>query len=660
MKEAILSYQIERRFTKDEILEMYLNQIFFGNTAYGLAAAAKEYFHKAVGDLSVGEAAMLAGLPKAPSQYSPIRNRSLADRRQRYVLRRMVEAGFLTQEAGEKALREEIRVYPAQSNNIYHAPFFAAEVRRWVLETWRDISLDRDGLQITTTLDLGMQEASDSAVRRGLRIVDKRRGWRGPVELLEPEVSLFRTRYGKTELGEVVASEPFYVLVLSVDRARHKAKFSSGSFEGEVDLTPAWATRRISPDDRVIPVVVDQVIKPGHVIEISQEASEEATRFVLDQTPELEGALMISEPSTGEVRAMVGGYSYRRSQFNRVTQSLRQPGSAFKPIVYLSAVDGFDYTPATIVHDTPRTFRVGDETWTPGNFDESFLGPITLRNALEKSRNLVSADIISRIGVDPVIQYARRLGVTSPLGRNLSLSLGSSEVTLLELVRAYGVFAAKGVLVDTALVSRVLNREGEVIYDIEHERLSRAHQVIRPSSAFIMANMMKGVIESGTGTRVKALKRPVAGKTGTSNDQMDAWFVGYTPSLVCGVWAGFDTKRQIGDKQTGGVVAAPIFLDAMKTILDDADARAVGDLNSEAQAEAQRLGIEFTPHEAPPPLDFSVPDGVEPIWINKTTGTRVEPGSQGAFLEYFLKGTEPSTGSGGETKVESYLNSPDL
>lgn len=381
---------------------------------------------------------------------------------------------------------------------------------------------------------------------------------------------------------------------------------------------------------------------------------------ILDQTPEVEGAITLLDPHSGKVLTAIGGYSYQRSVFNRATQSLRQPGSTFKPLIYLSAVDGFKYTPATIVYDQPRTFRVGDEFWTPANFDEQFMGPITLRVALEKSRNLVSVDIVSRIGIDAPIQYAKRLGISSKLGRNLSLSLGSSEVTLLELTRAYGVFAAKGVLFDSVFITNIKDRNGNILYDFEAEKLNRAQQVISPGSAFIMANMMKGVVDHGTGYRVKEIGRPVAGKTGTSNDQMDAWFIGYNPSWAAGVWVGFDLKQTIGDKETGGRAAAPIWLYLMSDFLKYQDDLAYKKLVEDSKAEADRLGIAYVAPEQLQPLDFSVPDGVDPLWIDKATGLLSDPAAPGAMLEYFIRGTEPAQSLSEAPDTSSYLESPDL
>ena len=458
------------------------------------------------------------------------------------------------------------------------------------------------------------------------------------------------------------------------------AKVKIGAQDYQVDLNEAgWAKKFLEKDDTTRFASPADMVKPGDLIEVAlrrpmstasaKGQDKTPLRVMLDQTPEIEGALVLIDPRSGAVRAMGGGYDYNQSQFNRVTQSLRQPGSTFKPVLYLAAIDKYNYTPSTIMMDQARTFRVGDTFWTPANFDEKFLGPITLRTALEKSRNLVSADIVSRIGVDAAIQYARMLGITSPLGRNLSLSLGSSEVTPLELTRAYSVFAAKGVLFDSVFVTRIKDRFGNVLYDNDVEGSSKARQVISENSAFVMANMMRGVVDHGTGYRIKELGRPVAGKTGTSNDQMDTWFIGYTPTWVCGVWVGFDQKKQIGPKETGGVVAAPIWLYFMRDFLERSSAAAVDGLERDAKAESERLGIEYIPPKVTEQLDFAVPEGVEPFWINKSTGAKLSQGTPGAFLEYYLKGTAPdeyphiggeSGEEEGEASTSSYLESPDL
>ena len=671
VKEAILSYRIEKRLSKDEILEIYLNQIFLGNNAYGIKAAAKAYFRKELSEITLGEAAMIAGLPQAPSRYSPFLHFDKAKRRQKYVLGQMVRAGFITPQQAEDAERERIKVYPSDNQNIYHAPYYISEVRKILGEKWRDINFDREGLQVYTALDLSAEKFAADSLRKGLKEVDKRRGWRGPLSFIEgASVEKFKKTYGAQIPQNLVPGVVYPALVTEVSKTQGTAKVDLGIFSETISLKDAgWAKKKLARDDSISWLRVEDLAHVGDVIEVSEEIvspsakKEDAMpkpRLIFDQTPEIEGALVLLDPDSGKVLTAQGGYSYQRSVFNRATQALRQPGSTFKPVVYLSALDGFKYTPSTIVYDTPRTFRVGDEFWTPGNFDKSYLGGITLRTALEKSRNLVSADIVSRIGVDAVIRYAKKLGITSPLGRNLSLALGSSEVTVLEMTRAYGVFAAKGVLFDSVFVTKIVDRDGNVIYDYEADKLNHAQQVLNENSAFIMANLMKGVVEHGTGYRIRPIGRPVAGKTGTSNEQMDAWFIGYTPHWVCGVWAGFDQKKEIGEKETGGVVSAPIWLYFMTDFLNYQDKINYEKLVEEAKSEAERLGVEYQSPDPIQPLDFSVPDGVDPFWVDKNTGSLSEAGRPGAFYEYFIKGTEPGKGQGGESTSKSYLESPDL
>lgn len=678
VKEAILSFQLEHRFSKDEILEIYLNQIFFGNNAYGIRAAAKAYFHKELSEVTLAEAAILAGLPKAPSKFSPLVNFRASQRRQAYVLEQMVKAGFATQEAVTKALAEKVQVYPARADNFYHAPFYVAEVRKILQESprWRSLDIDADGLEITTALDPVADRMGQVALRKGLREVDKRRGWRGPIATFpDTTAKRFLAAYESAIPTDLEYDTVYPALVTEVSRTRG-ISVDLGHFTAQIDVREVqWAKKRLDREDRVTWIKPEEVLRAGDVIEVSIQKRDPGnadtlvsgepvdlahSKLILDQTPDIEGCLVLLDPHSGRVMTTIGGYSYQRSQFNRVTQSLRQPGSAFKPILYLAAVDSFGYTPATIVYDQPRTFRVGDELWTPGNFDQSFLGPITLRTALERSRNLVSADIVSRIGVDAVISYARKLGVTSKLGRNPSISLGSSEVTMLELARAYGVFAAKGVLFDSSFITKIVDRTGKEIYDGEAERLASAHQVVNENSAFVMANLMKGVVEHGTGYVVKAIGRPVAGKTGTSNDQMDTWFIGYTPSLVAGVWVGFDLKKKIGEKETGGKVAAPIWLYFMRDYLTQLDEREYRKTVEETRAEAQRLGVEYVAPERLAPLDFTVPPGVEPFWVDKNSGVAVEPNAAGGIYEYFVRGTEPNKSGPESAPASELLDSPEL
>ncbi len=684
IKEAILSYRLEKRLSKDGILEIYLNEIYFGNNSYGVKAAARAYFNKELNEITLGEAAMLAALPKAPARLSPINHMDRARQRQRYVLRQMVDAGFINQEDADRAAQEEIVAERASFKNILHGAYYVSELRRIFTERWPQFNIDTDGLQIHTAFDIEADQLATKALRRGVRLVDKRRGWRGPLKSYNSEEAerLFATEFSATFPQRLEPEELYPALVTEVARATGLITVRFGKYYALIDLNKAgWAKQRIDDNDKVLFVDPIRSIKIGDVIEVSivvdksvvgnggkeedfitalrNLEEEEVKGVVLDQTPQLEGAMVLLNPYSGEVVSLIGGYDYQRSQFNRVTQSLRQPGSTFKPIVYVAAVDEYRYTPATIVYDTPRTLRVGNDIWSPSNFDQKYLGSITLRSALEKSRNLVSVDIVARIGIDAPIAYARRLGIESQLGRNPSIALGSSEVSLLEITRAFGVFAAKGVLFPTSFITKIEDREGNIVFNNRDEHLNSARQVIPEATAFIMAHMMKGVVERGTATRVRAIGRPVAGKTGTSNEEMDAWFVGYTPEWACGVWVGFDAKRRIGRRQTGGVVAAPIWLDFMQDFLEKRDEEQYQRLAEEAKMDAERLGIEYVAPEKLMPSDFSVPEGVDPYWVDRESGLLSEAGAPGAIYEYFIRGTEPARRTEEQDPV-SYLESPDL
>lgn len=678
IKEAILSYRLERTLSKDDIFELYLNQIFLGNTAYGVKAAAKAYFNKDLSELDLAEVSILAGLPKAPSQFSPVLNIKGAKRRQRYVLDQMVRAHFTTREEADRAYEEKLKIYKATQQNIYAAPYFVGEIRRQFQDTFKQYDLDQDGLEVHTTVDLEATKLAEKSLKRGLRSVDKRRGWRGP---LDKGVSreAYLLRYGK-DLPEAIEDDEVYpAYIEQISQVKGTANILLGEARYEISIKEVgWLKKKIDLQDNAIFIKPEQEIKPGDVIEVAfvqkeieqkqKLSSEKNTEKVkttervlqIDQTPMIEGSLALINPHSGAVGVMLGGYSYKKSVLNRVTQSMRQPGSTFKPIVYLAAIDGFKYSPATIVHDTPHTLKVGDQMWSPGNYDGKYLGDITLRVALERSRNMVSVDIMSRIGITPIIKYARQLGITTPIGKNPSIALGSSEVTLLELARAYGVFAAKGILADSYFIEQIKDRTGATIYDRASELTSHVRQVLNPSSAFIMAHTMKGVIDSGTATVIKPINRPVAGKTGTTNDMMDAWFIGYTPDWVCGIWTGFDQQRSIGNKETGGKVAAPIWLDFMKPFLDKQDEAQYQEIIAKTKDESQRLNIEYHSPEKIQPLDFQPTEDVVGMWINKSSGRPSAVGSPGSIFEYFLKGTEPQGESSMTEETQNYLDSPDM
>ncbi len=666
IKEAILAYRLEGKLSKDEILELYLNQIYFGNGAYGIKAASEIYFHTKIKDISIAQASLLAGLPKAPSRYSPLTNYSGAKKRQNYVLGQMKRANFISEEEFKKAKQEKIEVFKNNLKKFYIAPYYVSEVKRRFLDKFKDYDIERDGLEIHTALDIKAYNFSESALKKGLEEVDKRRGWRGPIKALGSNNFLdnFQNEYKSISKEDVEFGKIYPAVIKSILPSSKKAIISLGNFENELNLSKInWAKKLIKPDEKVIWIKPHKILKVGDVIEVSfkeNKKTPEILKAVLDQTPKIQGATVLLDPHSGKVISVVGGYDFEKKQINLATQGQRQPGSAFKPFVYFTAVNEFKYTPATRVVDEPKSFRVGDDIWSPLNYDKDYLGPLTLQSALEKSRNTISADLIHKIGVDPVIRTAKKMGIKSELGRNLSLSLGSSEVNPLELTRAYGVFPARGVLFDSIFITKVKDNKGKVIYDYESEKLLNAKRVVSEDSAFVMSHMMRGVVQRGTGWRIKDLKRPAAGKTGTSNEVMDAWFVGFTPEYAAGVWVGFDEKKiKIGDKETGGSVASPIWLNFMKNFLDYRDKLNYEKLVEATLQESEKLGIAFKEPKPLKPLDFTVTEGVTPYWIDKGYGHIVDKDTQYAILSYFLKGTKPEKEMTHEEEVD-YWNSMDL
>lgn len=646
-KEAILSYRLEKALSKDDILSIYLNEIFLGQTAYGVKAAARVHFKKEPEKLSLAEAAYLAGLPQRPSYYTDPSNRAQAIERQHYVLSQMLRNNMITPARYAQAKNEELTIYPAERGHYYAAPYFVTHAEKVLEQKLQEIDANISpirpgGYEVRTTLNLEAYNSAERALRRALREVDKRRGWRGPKKAV---AAAERSDFLEAQLDIVRAGlrpHTFYeAVVTDLNPAQKSASVRVGPFRGTVNFKRAeWARRFLTTDERALVIDPFSKIKLDDVIEVSLSLGEDEignlpiidiesnVDFQLDQTPDIQGAFAVANALTGEVKAIIGGYDYEVSVFNRATQALLQPGSAFKPIIYLAAVEKLKYTPATIVPDSPISMPDGTgNVWSPQNYDRKYLGPITLRTALQKSRNVVSVHLLRKTGVDTAIDYARKLGITTKIDRNMSIALGTPEVHLIELVRAYGAFAAGGWLSESLIIKQVRDRDGKLIY----EQHPKQKQVIDENSAFIMANMMKGVVERGTATSVKVLGRPVAGKTGTTNEQMDAWFVGYTPEWVAGGWVGFDVKKTIGRFETGGKAAAPIFLYFMQEFL-----------------------------KGEPELDFEIPDGVIPVAVNPNSGRLVDADTPGAFLEYFVSGTEPSHSSQDLALPKDYLSNDEF
>jgi penicillin-binding protein 1A len=643
IKELILSYRIEKAFTKEEILFLYLNQIYLGHGAYGVEAAADNYFGKRVKDLSLAECAILAGLPQAPSRYSPFRHPDQARQRQVYVLNRMVEEGTITGEQAAEALNVKLDIKPRRNIYIEEIPYFTEHVRRYVETKYGTDALYTQGLQITTGVSIKFQKAAEEELVKGLLELDKRYGYRGPLRSIRTdEIEVF-AREVQAELDKkpLEAGATARGVVTQVNDAGKTATVRVGSQQGTIALADMDWARKPNPDVAHFAAKLKrpgEALKVGDVIlvrvkEKRNDPKDSGWRLALEQDPLVQGALLCLETETGLVKAMVGGRDFTENQFNRAVQARRQPGSAFKPIIYAAALDRkFKdpkkfYTPASVIIDSAVVFedKERDQTWKPRNFRETFYGPTLMREALAQSRNLVTIKILQDIGVDYTIDYARRLGITTDLTRTLSLALGASGVSLFELTRAYSVFANQGFLVEPVFVLKIVDRDGQVLEEAGTGR----RQVIEKDTAYIMTSLLESVVQHGTGQRVKALNRPAAGKTGTTNDMYDAWYLGYTREYIAGTWVGFDEEAPLGKTETGAVAAIPIWLGFMKRVL----------ANQPAQV-------------------FEPPEGVVFAKIDAETGLLPVPESRKTIFECFKDGTVPSefTKRPGEVKeTEDFL-----
>jgi penicillin-binding protein 1A len=618
VREATLSLQIEKEFSKQKILFLYLNQIYLGQGAYGVEAAARTYFGKSASELNLAESAMLAGLTQAPSKYSIISHFEKAKARQQYVLQRMKEEGYITQHQEEEAAAAEIKLNVSPENTFEKAPYFTEYVRQYIEQKYGRDLLYRGGLKVYTTLNLDMQRQARAAIKQGLLELDKREGYRGPLKHLEPA----EREFFKREWAIKYASEPPKVgdvvhgLIERIDDQKNEVVVAIGERLAVLPLSEMRWARKPDPDVPSYAALlksVGGVFQVGDVVlvRIKEPMPKPYDWMVsLEQKPEVQGALFCMEPGTGRVKAMVGGRDFSLSQFNRAIQARRQPGSSFKPIIYAAALDQ-GMTPSTIILDAPYLSSTNpeDEIWKPKNFKETFTGPTLFRQALIQSRNVITVKILKQIGVPYVISYARKMGIEADLAPDLSLALGSSGLSLEELCRAYAVFANGGMLADPIFVDRIEDWRDGVL----ESNQPSLKQAISKETAFVMTDLLEAVIQEGTGWRSKALKRPAAGKTGTTNDLRDAWFVGYTPSLVAGVWVGYDDRRSMGQNETGSRAANPIWLYFMSEALKD------------------------RPVEA-----FQVPEGVTLVKIDTKTGLLASHYSTTTTLQAFKAGREPT------------------
>jgi penicillin-binding protein 1A len=663
LKEAILATRMEKKLSKDEILYIYLNQIYMGAGSYGVQLAAETYFAKNVDQLNLAEMAMLAGLPKAPNNYSPIKHMEKAKERQSYVLERMVKEGYITEAEANYAKTTPIIIKSMKKVNNEQSAYFLEQIRMQLVEKYGEERLYKDGLKVYTTMNAEMQKAAFDSVVNGLKTLDKRQGFRGPLKFLaESEIEAFCKRTEDSiDSAALKQGSTYQGVVTAVDTVKGDATIRVGERSGLLlKKNYAWAGKLPLLNSYGKPPEKGKGLTLGSVVEvqvITPDLEKKGAQFSLDQTPEAQAAIVALDPRTGGVKAMVGGYDFKKSQFNRAVQARRNPGSAFKPIIYAAALEN-GMTAASIIDDSPVEYDSGkDKAWKPKNYDNIYRGNVTMREALTNSINIVSVKILETIGAGTAVEFAKKLGIASPLEPSLALALGSSSVTPQELTAAYGVFAAGGYRATPYFITKVTDRDDKVLEEVPTPTIpvfkndtsavqltlpakgdesakpdgtaslkpveagagnvssaSSLVQVVSPEVSYIISNLMQSVVNSGTGQRAKAVGRPVAGKTGTTNDMKDAWFVGFIPQLVAGVWVGFDQEKSLGHSGSGGQAAAPIWTEFMQ--------RAVAGL---------------------PVQNFTAPANVTFTSINPKTGRLAREGSEGSLQECFITGTEPAS-----------------
>jgi len=648
-KEAILALRMERVMTKDRLLELYLNQIYLGQGAYGVAAAAQTYFNKGLDELDVQEVAYLAALPKAPNNYHPIRRRQAALDRRNWVINRMREDGYITDDQAKMAAMQPLQTIAlTERNQAVRAPYFAEEIRRFLQQSRGLASVYKDGMIVRSTLQPELQDMAERAFRYGIMLYDRRHGWRGPIARFTQQAG-WEERLGEIPIQKGMLPE----WQIGVVTKKTSNAITVGVGEGEEHPLHAddiaWAGETIQTGDIVMVSprsYLDHKAKPKIVPNEDGTMPEEKAEpddskfWRLRQVPTVQGGLVALDPFTGRVLAMQGGWDYEKSEFNRVTQAQRQVGSAFKPFIYLAALED-GYTPTTKVLDAPISFSMGygQGVWSPTNYDEGeFYGPTTIRVGVEKSRNLMTVRLAAHLGMDRIAQTVERFGVYNPMETYLANSLGAQETTLLKLATAYAMIANGGQRITPTFIDRIQNREGKTIYSRDArlcpdcgpriawtpgqpvpELVKEEDLVTDPRIAYQMTSILEGVVQRGTAAgKLGDVPYPLAGKTGTTNDNRDAWFVGYTPELVIGMYVGFDQPKSLGAKETGGSTAAPLFRAFMDEYIKGRD-----------------------------PVPFRIPPGISLVEVNATTGARTSPDDPRAIFEAYLKDREPD----GETYV---------
>ena len=627
IQEAILAIRIDSTFSKDKILELYLNEIFLGLNSYGVAAAALNYFDKALYQLDLSQMAYIAGLPKGPNNYQPFKHPQAAIDRRNYVLDQMLANGYITQQEHDAAEAEALSVTPrASGSQVYSAEYFTEEVRRQLSTLYGEDQLYGGGLSVRTTLDPKLQDYARKALMDGLTSYDHGTGFRGPVATVDitsgdwgPAVAAIKP------LSDV--PEWTLAVILSINGTSAQIGLRPDN-DVEGNLLADRATGTLAAADTKWVGKKFTTLKAGDVVYVSP-VSGKAGSYQIEQVPEIEGAIIAMDPRTGRVLAMVGGFSYAESEFNRATQALRQPGSSFKPIVYSAALDN-GYTPASVVLDAPIEIVNSDgSVWKPDNFEKDFRGPQTLRRGIELSRNVMTVRLAQDIGMPLIVDYAKMFGIYDNLSPVLAMALGAGETTDMKMTAAYATIANGGRKIVPTLIDRIQDRYGKTIYKHDdrvcdgcvatswtHQNepliIDNREQVLDPMTAYQITSMMEGVVQRGTGTYARKLNRPVAGKTGTTSDSRDVWFIGFTPELVAGVYLGYDKPKSLGTEATGGGLAVPVFTEFMQDAL-----------------------------KGKPSTPFNMPAGMTQIWIDPATGVKANAGDT-AIAEAFKPGTGPN------------------
>jgi len=645
IKEAILAFRIERAFSKDRILELYLNEVYLGYGSYGVAAAGLNYFDKSLDELTIAESAYLAALLKAPANYQPVRKKAAALARRNWVIGRMLQDGHITAVQARQAQAEPLVVRHRAAAEFVTADYFAETVRRELSDRYGTTLLYTGGMNVQTTLDPHLQEIAGRALHDGLIAYDRKHGWRGPITNIAGVKSLAQKLKSLTP-PKGMGRWTLAVVVSLDDRAAQILVRGSGPASipmRELKWGRAWLKgerrgRRVRVPADVLKIGDVVAVEPIGTYTSGSKKHKTLTvhdypknTFALRQIPEIQGAIVAMDPHTGRVLAMSGGFDYGASQFNRATQAQRQPGSAFKPFVYLAALDS-GFTPSTLILDAPFVIDQGPglPKWRPANYTKKFYGPSTMRLGLQKSRNLMTVRLAQTVGMKKISEYAKRFGIFDHLPDQLAMALGAGETTLLKLTSAYAMLVNGGKEIKPTFIDRIQDRDGMTVY--RHDQrpcvgcnaLAWANQPVPqipdtraqltdPASAYQMVSMLEGTIQHGTGRRAKAVGKPLGGKTGTTNDGRDAWFVGFSPDLAVGVFTGFDVPRSLGKNEQGATVALPIFTQFMMDALADT-----------------------------PPIPFRIPPGIQLVRVNAVTGLPVRAGERHWIQEAFKPGTVPT------------------